>query len=210
MLHTLFNWRIITTVGRLQCIIQLYLWKFIISHLRHDTWQMHSLLLAQLVGRICGRSCRTFRFDRIFAQFSIVETDWSEKEMELINGIQNCIRKYSEYARRNGLSMLREIDKSPNTICFWIKVSRRKSEPTYSVMRASRLPIHSLRSSTLPSLCRCGRKSKQSIKQTNKHSQHLDTHRYSFRITRKECNFIYITIWSHLRSALFPQMNTET
>lgn len=118
--------------------------------------------------------------------------------MELINGIQNCIRKYSEYARRNGLSMLREIDKSPNTICFWIKVSRRKSEPTYSVMRASRLPIHSLRSSTLPSLCGM-RKKKQTINQTNKQTQ--PTFRYASLFIQNNSERMQFYLHHYLKSS---------
>lgn len=46
--------------------------------LPHGMLQMRSLLPAQLVGQTCERSYRTFQFGRIFAGFSIVDTNWPE------------------------------------------------------------------------------------------------------------------------------------
>lgn len=49
--------------------------KFQISHSHHDMLQMHNLWLGLLVGQTCERSYRTFQLDRIFAEFSIVDTN---------------------------------------------------------------------------------------------------------------------------------------
>lgn len=45
---------------------------------------MHSLWLAQRVGPICGISCQTYQFGRIFARFSRVETNFSGKNTEKV------------------------------------------------------------------------------------------------------------------------------
>lgn len=43
--------------------------------------QMHNLSVVQPMRRTCGRSCQTFQFVRIFAQFSRVDTNFSEIEI---------------------------------------------------------------------------------------------------------------------------------
>lgn len=44
-----------------------------------NTLQMHILLAGQIAGQSYGRSCQTFQWHRIFAQFSRVETDKFEE-----------------------------------------------------------------------------------------------------------------------------------
>lgn len=44
-----------------------------------NTSQMHIPLAGQIMDQSYERSCQTFRWDRIFAQFSRVETDKFEK-----------------------------------------------------------------------------------------------------------------------------------
>lgn len=50
-----------------------------------DMLRMHILLPAQLVGQTCEISYRTFRFGRIFAGFSVVDTNLPKQRQREIN-----------------------------------------------------------------------------------------------------------------------------
>lgn len=98
------------------------------------------------MGLICEKSCQTYQFGRIFVRFSRVETNLSGKNREKMFNYCLCWF-YFYFIFCHSFALIETIWDAE---CFMAsQIKNNISRSTYSVIRESKFPIHSRRSSSL-------------------------------------------------------------